>query len=192
MRFVVRRWMLGVCVLSLVACARSAAQPSSGAPPGAVAESRAPKVLTIATQTELKGFLIDYTGESKGIGGVSQPPPIVQNYLVADDGMGVFPPQLAVDKPAVDKGTWIVHPDGRMQTDWKLRPNIKWHDGTPFTAEDLVFSATVCRDPDVACVSKSNIRAMESLVAADPQTLVIHWSAPYANADQAEGLAPLP
>ncbi len=187
------RWLvLGAVVLSVVACAQPAAQPGGSGPAAPAPESRAPKVLTLATQSELKGFLIEYTGESKGIGGVSQPPPIVHNYLVADDGMGVFPPQLAVEKPSVDKGTWILHPDGRMQTDWKLRPNIKWHDGTPFTAEDLVFSATVCRDPEIACVLKSNIRSMDSLSAPDPQTLVIQWSAPYANADQAEGLSPLP
>ncbi len=192
MPLAVRLVVLWILVLSLVACARPSGQQQGESRGGPASESRAPRILTIATQTELKGFLIDYTGESKGIGGVSQPPPIVHNYLVADDGLGVYPPQLAVDKPSVDKGTWVVYPDGRMQIEWKLRPNIKWHDGTPFTAEDLVFSATVCRDPDIACVPKSNIRAMESLSAPDPQTLVIQWSAPYANADQAEGLAPLP
>jgi len=187
----VRWWLIGAVALSLAACARPPAQTDGIA--GALAEqSRGPKVLTIAIQSELKGFIIDYTQESKGIGGVSQPPPIVHNYLVADNGMGVFYPQLAVEAPSVEKGTWILYPDGRMQTDWKLRPNVKWHDGTPFTAEDLVFSGTVCLDPEIGCVPRSNIRAIESLSAPDPLTLVIRWSAPYANADQAEGLVPLP
>ena len=79
-----------------------------------------------------------------------------------------------------------------METIWKLHPNVKWHDGTPFTAEDLVFSGTVCRDAEIPCLVRSNIRSMASLSAPDPLTLVVDWSAPYANADQAEGLAPLP
>ena len=35
-----------------------------------------------------------------------------------------------------------------MDTTWKLRPNVKWHDGTPFTAEDLVFGSALFRDTD--------------------------------------------
>ena len=95
MNLAISRWVFGAIAISLVACARPAAQ-TSGAPAATDEQSRAPKLLTIAIQTELKGFLIDYTQESKGIGGVSQPPPIVHNNLVADNGMGVFFPQLAV------------------------------------------------------------------------------------------------
>jgi peptide/nickel transport system substrate-binding protein len=183
---------LGALVLMLAACAQPVGQARDSAGAPAVESRAAPKVLTIAIQTQLKGILIDYTQESKGIGGVSQPPPIVHNYLVADNGMNRFFPQLALEMPSVDSGTWSVHPDGRMETTWKLRPNVRWHDGAPFTADDLVFSGTVCRDADIPCTSRSNIRAIESLSAPDPLTLVVYWSTPYANADQAEGLAPLP
>ncbi len=187
----IRRCVLGAMAVSLVACAHPQSQ-TTGLTASTGEGGKAPKVLTIAIQTELKGFLIDYTQESKGIGGVSQPPPIVHNYLVADNGLRVFFPQLALEQPAVDRGTWLLHPDGRMETDWRLRPNVKWHDGTPLSAADLVFSGTVCRDPEIGCVARSNIRSIESLSAPDPLTLVVSWSAPYANADQAEGLVPLP
>jgi len=42
-------------------------------------------------------------------------------------------PQLAT--------SWEVSPDGKSIT-FKLRPGVKWHDGQPFTAADVQFSAT--------------------------------------------------
>lgn len=29
-----------------------------------------------------------------------------------------------------------------METTWRIKPNTVWHDGSPFTAEDLVFTLT--------------------------------------------------
>lgn len=35
--------------------------------------------------------------------------------------------------------SWTVSPDGLTYT-FKLRHNVKWHDGKPFTADDVVFT----------------------------------------------------
>ncbi|MDQ6639661.1 MAG: ABC transporter substrate-binding protein [Pseudomonadota bacterium] len=35
--------------------------------------------------------------------------------------------------------SWTVSPDGRTYT-FKLRRNVKWHDGKPFSADDVVFT----------------------------------------------------
>ncbi len=37
--------------------------------------------------------------------------------------------------------SWEVSDDGKIYT-FKLRKNVKWHDGTPFTADDVVFTFT--------------------------------------------------
>ena len=37
--------------------------------------------------------------------------------------------------------SWTISPDGTVYT-FKLQPNVKWHDGEPFTADDVVFSTT--------------------------------------------------
>ena len=55
-----------------------------------------------------------------------------------------------------------------------------------------MFSGNVCKDPEIQCRVRSNIGAMTSLTAPDPLTLVVHWSAPYVEADRAPGLSPLP
>ena len=37
--------------------------------------------------------------------------------------------------------SWTISPDGRVYT-FALEPNVKWHDGEPFTADDVVYSTT--------------------------------------------------
>ncbi len=52
------------------------------------------------------------------------------DHLVAKDEMMVVKPQLAVSWKAIDDLTW----------EFKLRKGVKFHDGTPFTADDVLFS----------------------------------------------------
>lgn len=53
----------------------------------------------------------------------------------------------------------MLNPDGTMDTTWKLRPNEKWHDGTPFTAEDLVFSLNAYKDHQRFRSTRARFRA---------------------------------
>lgn len=57
--------------------------------------------------------------------------------LVAQDDKQRLIPDLALSWKAIDDVTW----------EFKLRPNVKWHDGTPFTAEDV--AASFKRAPNV-------------------------------------------
>ena len=52
------------------------------------------------------------------------------------DPDGKVRPYLASSVPTFEEGTWNVVPNGEMETTWKIRPNARWHDGNPFTAED--------------------------------------------------------
>jgi len=111
MRSNIALYLFGAIAVVSAACApapRAAGGPSAA--PGQ--ESRAPKALTIAIQTELKGFVREYSGETAGIGGVSNPPPIVHNWLSIDNGMGVWLPQLAVELPPSRKEHGLFIPTG--------------------------------------------------------------------------------
>ena len=65
---------------------------------------------------------------------------------VTYDAQGNLLPWVAAKVPSIADGDWKVLPDGGMEVTWKLKPNIKWHDGTPFSAEDLAFSFGVYKD----------------------------------------------
>ena len=77
-----------------------------------------------------------------------------------------FEPVLAVDiKPAADFRSYTI----------KLRDNVTWHDGKPFTAEDVVFNAMEYWKPISAGVS---LDALEAAVATDPLSVVLKFKAP--------------
>ena len=70
--------------------------------------------------------------------------------LAGWDSDGNLVPVLATEIPSVDNGQLAA--DGRSVT-WKLKPGVKWHDGKPFTADDLVFTWEFAKDPAAACVT---------------------------------------
>ena len=71
------------------------------------------------------------------------------------DADGSLIPILAADIPTLENGG--VDPRGRWVT-WNLKPGVKWHDGTPFTADDLVFNQQYAADPATAAFTVSAYR----------------------------------
>jgi|SRR5690625_4260569 len=69
----------------------------------------------------------------------------VYDPLWAADENGEFIPKLAVEVPSVENGG--VSEDGRT---WhvKLRDDVVWHDGTPFTAEDVKYTLELINNPE--------------------------------------------
>ena len=67
--------------------------------------------------------------------------------LAAYDPEGNLFPVLAAEIPSVQNGG--VGRDGRSVT-WKLKKGVTWHDGKPFTADDVVFNWEFVRDPKTA------------------------------------------
>jgi peptide/nickel transport system substrate-binding protein len=105
---------------------------------------------------------------------------------------GAYRAQLAAEEVSTQNGTWRLNPDGSMDVTWKLRPNVKWQDGTPFTSADMMFTFRAMKDPDLPTPASGVLAFMESASAPDPLTFAVHWSQPYWLADGAEGLDPLP
>jgi peptide/nickel transport system substrate-binding protein len=103
-------------------------------------------------------------------------------------------PQLASELPRLNTESWRVTPDGRMETTWKLRPNLRWHDGQPLTAEDYVFAWKAYSARGLGIFSPAPQSHIDEALAPDPQTVVFRWSALYPDADQMTGteFPPLP
>ena len=92
-------------------------------------------------------------------------------------------PYLAEALPQLNTDTWQVFPDGRMDTVYRLKAGLTWHDGTPLSAEDYVFSHKVYTTPEFAQASLPPQSQIESIEAPDPQTVLIHWKQPFSDAD---------
>jgi peptide/nickel transport system substrate-binding protein len=70
--------------------------------------------------------------------------------LAAWDGDGNLLPVLAAEVPSRDNGGLAA--DGKSVT-WKLKRGVQWHDGKPFTADDVVFNYEYVTDPATAAVT---------------------------------------
>ncbi len=79
-----------------------------------------------------------------------------------------------------------------MDVTWKLRPNIRWHDGTPFTSRDMAFSFQLYKDPEHSSSYTATLNQMIWVETPDPLTYLVHWSRADSRSLQAEGLTPLP
>ena len=68
-----------------------------------------------------------------------------------------------------------------------LRPDLKFHDGSPCTPDDVVASFEAILNPDLASPGRNNVGPIESVEALDDGTIRFTLSTPYA--DFAEAVA---
>jgi peptide/nickel transport system substrate-binding protein len=118
---------------------------------------------------------------------------IVNAKLAFRDEQGLPFPVLAETLPELNTDTWRVFPDGRMETTYRLRPNLTWHDGHPITAEDWAFAWRVYATPEFGVARTGGFRFVEEVTAPDPRTVVLRWRQPYPQAvEEIDALPPLP
>src|SRR5437588_15739 len=170
-------------LLILAACAPSTPLSTPQADRGG-GQPSAPKMLVAAINEDPKNFWDGINGG--GGSGARQLGHMVNQYLAVIDSAGDVHPRLLAELPAVDKGTWTVSSDGKMEVTYKVRQGAAWHDGTPFTADDIAFSFEVGRDPAIPNGNQSAVRLIEKIVPVDAQTAVATWSQTYAFADRLE------
>ncbi len=90
--------------------------------------------------------------------------------LILQDEQQRLRPGLAVSWGAVDDTTW----------EFKLREGVAWHDGSPFTADDVAF--TIARAPSVPNSPSSfglYIRQITATEVVDPQTIRFRTATPF-------------
>jgi peptide/nickel transport system substrate-binding protein len=118
---------------------------------------------------------------------------VLNANLVYLDERGLPKPFLADALPELNTGTWQVFPDGRMETTYRLRPNLVWHDGQPLLADDFVFAWRVYATPEFGIADTVGFRSIEEVAAPDPRSVVIRWKERYTDAGQVSiVLPPLP
>ncbi|WP_017659853.1 peptide ABC transporter substrate-binding protein [Baaleninema simplex] len=106
--------------------------------------------------------------------------------LATYDAEGQMVPLLAAEIPSLENGG--VASDGTSVT-WTLDPDVKWSDGTPFTAEDVVFTYNYLSNPEVGATNLGVYQAIASVEAIDETTVRVNfkrpnpaWSLPFVGA----------
>ena len=89
--------------------------------------------------------------------------------LVTSRDGGKLDPGLASSWKSLDDKTW----------EFKINTAIKWQDGTPVSADDIVYSFQRARSVPGSVASYSGaLRSVESATAKDPGTLIVKTSTP--------------
>src|SRR5215831_2940198 len=94
--------------------------------------------------------------------------------LSAWDPDGNLVPVLAAEIPNVENGGVAV--DG-MSVTWKLKTGVQWHDGQPFTADDVVFNWEYASDPATAATTIGSYQDVE-VAKIDSFTVRVRFQKP--------------
>ncbi len=93
--------------------------------------------------------------------------------LTYHDADGNFQTQLAAELPTLENGG--VSEDLTTVT-WKLKPDVLWSDGEPFTSEDVKFTWEAARDAANGSALASDYALITDVQTPDPETAVVTYS----------------
>jgi peptide/nickel transport system substrate-binding protein len=182
-----------IAALLLAACAPAGAGVSSPRSDGggpSSAGSRPAGTLKVAWPLEPENLNPKWFSGS----GVSDFVWLFNSFLTSYDFGGTLHPMLAREIPTRENGDWRINPDGTMVTTYRLRDNVRWHDGMPITSADFAFAYEVYVDRNIPVLHREPEHLIASVDAPDDHTVVVTWREPYpeANALGYRELNPLP
>ncbi len=94
---------------------------------------------------------------------------LIYSGLITQDADMKVIPDLAVSWRTLDDTHW----------EFKLRDGVTWHDGSPFTADDVVFTYQRARNvPNSPASFLQFLKHVVKTTAADPHTLVVETDGP--------------
>jgi peptide/nickel transport system substrate-binding protein len=94
--------------------------------------------------------------------------------LASWDSTGELELVLAAEAPSLENG--LLTPDGKSVT-WKLKPGVKWHDGQPFTSDDVIFTWAYAGDPATAAVTIASYKDIK-VEKLDELTVRVQFAKP--------------
>jgi ABC-type transport system substrate-binding protein len=163
-------------MVSLALAAGCAASGPTGQSVGSAGSGTAlRKAITISIEGEINALATEL--DASGVSGLSAyVHDFFHDYITVHGDDDEVLPQLTTQLPSQEDGTWKILLDGRMEVTWKLRPGVKWHDGTEFTSADVKFGWEVSADPVAPLGTASEVaRRIEGMDTPDPYTVVAHW-----------------
>jgi peptide/nickel transport system substrate-binding protein len=102
---------------------------------------------------------------------------IFSKFVKHNDRMELVP-DLITGIPTIENGG--ISPDHLTYT-YHLRPDARWHDGSPVTSADVEFTYRVMMHPDINVETRQGWDIIDRVETPDPHTVVFHLSEVYAN-----------
>ena len=98
-------------------------------------------------------------------------------YLFNWSDQNQWVPELATQVPTQQNGG--ISKDGLAIT-YHLRPGVKWHDGAPFGADDVIFTWHAVMNPNNNIGTRLGYDIISRIDKKDDHTIVVHLKQPYA------------
>ena len=90
-------------------------------------------------------------------------------------------PVLASELPTVNNGEVVVNDQTKvMDVTWKMRHDVTWADGTPVTADDVLFTYEAAKDPTNG-FAIPGLDLVTGIDKTDDYTFVVHFSSTYSD-----------
>lgn len=162
----------------VAACAPAAVSPapeaaSASEPAAASGEPRVGGELVIGSIQEPDSLNPWLTGLTVGL----EVEAMIYDSLTRVDPAGIHLPALAAEVPSLENGG--ISADLLTYT-YKLRDDVTWHDGAPFTADDVVFTYEAIANPEVNARSRTGFELIEAVEAVDAHTVRFTLNQPSA------------
>ena len=104
---------------------------------------------------------------------------VVEGLVVNDEQLNPVP-VLASEIPTLANGGVRLRPDGGMDVTWRLRPGVRWHDGTLHTSADVAFTVAAITKGDWHPESVDGFDRISGVDTPDSLTAVVHYREVYA------------
>ena len=103
---------------------------------------------------------------------------------------------LCTHLPTIENGDAVreTAPNGNpgIRVTYRLREDARWGDGTPITAEDIVFAWEAGREPATGMGPAELYRSLHRIVVVDPRTVTLHFDKLTFQYNAINDLRPLP
>ena len=149
----------------------AAEEGGEAAAEGADIGDRDPKTLVILywQAASLPGPYLSGGTKDQDAGAITLEP------LMNTDPNGNLVPKLVTEVPTVENGGVS---EDLMSITYNLKQDVKWSDGSDFTARDVVFTWEYCVDEATGCTSRTSFEGVVSVEAIDDYTVQITFDAP--------------
>lgn len=105
-----------------------------------------------------------------------------QVHKLIYEGLVAFDQQMNVIPKLAEK--WTLAPDGQS-IDFTLRTDVTWHDGEPFTAEDVIFTFQAIRGNlkqiQNTSIYRMSLQQISDIRVAENNTLRVTFTRPFSN-----------
>ena len=122
-------------------------------------------------------------------------PVIASDSASFDNADLVYNGLVRYDKDLTIEGdlaeSWEISPDG-LEITFHIRRGVTWHDGSPFTAEDVRFTYELLVDPSTPTAYAEDFRQVRELTVLDPYTVHVTYDQPFAPALISWGMYMMP